>query len=269
MMRVKERMNIYETDTYIVEKMRAQMDYHMSLAHALAVNACHDIVEDGKIGPSISATVTYPYSNKPEDVWAAKLNDNFKTNYLLDMHYNGEYPAYYMKYLEKLNIVPSMPEEDKVVLKNAKMDFIAFNYYRTLCARHLEANDENPVGTRVSEIDYDLYGYFKIEKNPNLKATEYGAQIDRVGMRIALNEYYNRYRLPLIITENGLGTADILTEDEKVHDDYRINYLRDHIDACRKGIEDGVELIGYCSWSVIDLLSSHQGFKKRYGFVYK
>ena len=100
MMRVKERMNIYVDDAYEVEKMRAKMDYHMSLAHALTVNACHEMVEGGKIGPSISATVTYPYSNKPEDVWAAKLNDNFKTNYLLDMHFNGEYPAYYMNYLK-------------------------------------------------------------------------------------------------------------------------------------------------------------------------
>ena len=269
MMRVKERMNIYVDDAYEVEKMRAKMDYHMSLAHALAVNACHEMVEGGKIGPSISATVTYPYSNKPEDVWAAKLNDNFKTNYLLDMHFNGEYPAYYINYLKELDIVPHMPEEDKEILKNAKMDFIAFNYYRTLCARHIDATEKNPRGSRgENEIDYDLYGYFKIEKNPNLKATEYGAQIDPVGMRIALNEYYRRYHLPLIITENGLGTADVLTEDERVHDDYRINYLRDHIDACRKGIEDGVELMGYCPWSVIDLLSSHQGFKKRYGFVY-
>lgn len=269
MIRVKERMNIYIDDAYEVEKMRAKMDYHMCLAHALATNACHEIVEGGKIGPSISSTVTYPYSNKPEDVWAAKLNDNFKTNYLLDMHYNGEYPAYYMNYLKELDIVPPMPEKDKEILKKAKMDFIAFNYYRTLCARHIDATEANPKGSRgENEIDFDLYGYFKIEKNPNLKATEYGAQIDPVGMRIALNDYYNRYHLPLIITENGLGTADVLTEDERVHDDYRINYLRDHIDACRKGIEDGVELMGYCPWSVIDLLSSHQGFKKRYGFVY-
>lgn len=268
MIRVKERMNIYETDVYKIEKMRAQMDYHMCLAHALAVRACHEMVEGGKIGPSVSATVTYPFSNKPEDVWAAKLNDDFKTNYLLDMHYHGEYPAYYMNYLKELDIMPEMPEEDKEILKGAKMDFIAFNYYRTLCARHLEVTEENPKGTRVNEIDYDLYGYFKIEKNPNLKASEYGAQIDPVGLRIALNNYYSRYHLPLIITENGLGTADTLTEEGKVHDDYRINYLRDHIEACRKGIEDGVELMGYCPWSAIDLLSSHQGFKKRYGFVY-
>lgn len=268
MMRVKERMNIYETDPYKVEKMRAQMDYHMCLAHALATRACHEMVEGGKIGPSVSSTVTYPYSNKPEDVWAARLNDDFKTNYLLDMHYYGEYPAYYMNYLKALDIVPDMPEEDRAILKDAKMDFIAFNYYRTLCARHLEVTNENPLGTRVNEIDYDLYGYFKIEKNPNLQSTEYGAQIDPVGLRIGLNHYYSRYHLPLIITENGLGTADTLTEDGKVHDDYRINYLRDHIKACQKGIEDGVELMGYCPWSVIDLLSSHQGFKKRYGFVY-
>ncbi len=107
------------------------------------------------------------------------------------MHYNGEYPAYYMKYLEELNIVPNMLQEDKEILKNSKMDFIAFNYYRTLCARHLEATNENPIGTRVDEIDYDFYGYFKIEKNPNLNDTEYGAQIDHVGMRIALNEYHD------------------------------------------------------------------------------
>lgn len=89
-----------------------------------------------------------------------------------------------------------------------------------------------------------------------------------MGLRIVLNEYYQRYRLPLIVTENGLGTADILTEDKKVHDEYRIAYLRDHIKACALAIEDGVELFGYSPWSVMDLLSSHQGFKKRYGFIY-
>lgn len=171
MMRVKERMNIYVDDAYEVERMRAKMDYHMCLAHALATNACHEMIEDGKIGPSISSTVTYPYSNKPEDVWAAKLNDNFKTNYLLDMHFNGEYPAYYMNYLRELDIVPYMPEEDKEVLKKAKMDFIAFNYYRTLCARHIDATEENPRGSRGNnEIDYDLYGYFKIEKKSKSKS---------------------------------------------------------------------------------------------------
>ena len=151
------------------------------------------------------------------------------------------------------------------------MDFIALNYYRTLCASYLPADEEHPAGMRVfrgNEVDFDQYGYCRDEKNVNLKASEYGAQIDPMGLRIVLNDYYARYHLPLIITENGLGTPDVLTADDRVHDDYRIDYIRGHLDAMALAMEDGVELMGYCPWSVIDLLSSHQGFKKRYGFVY-
>ena len=271
MMRVDERMNICETDPLKKEKIRAQMDYHMFLAHALATNACHEAVENGKIGPAVSSTVTYPYTNKPEDVWAARMNNQFKTDYCLDFHFNGEYPGYYMEYLKEQNIVPKMEECDAKIMKAAKMDFIALNYYRTLTARYLSATQEHKKGERVegfNEVDYDMYGYWKIEKNENLKASEYGAQIDPVGLRIVLNEYWNRYHLPLIITENGLGTADILTSDNKVHDEYRIDYLRNHIRAIRESLADGVNVFGYCPWSFMDLLSSHQGFKKRYGLVY-
>lgn len=151
------------------------------------------------------------------------------------------------------------------------MDFIALNYYRTLTARAFPADNEHPKGLRIegmNEVDYDMYGYWKIEKNTNLEASEYGAQIDPTGLRIVLNDYWSRYRLPLIITENGLGTADNLTEDGKIHDDYRIDYIRKHIEAIGAAIKDGVEMLGYCAWSFMDLLSSHQGFRKRYGFVY-
>lgn len=271
MIRVDERMNISEQDPYKADKMRAQMDYHMFLAHALAVRACHEIIPDGKVGPAVSSTCTYPLTNKPEDVWAAKMNDWFKTNYCLEMHVNGEYPGYYLKYLKERDIMPVMFEEDKEVLKNAKIDYIAINYYRTLCASYLPADEAHPVGLRQfrgNEVDFDQFGYFKDEKNQNLQASEYGAQIDPMGLRIVLNEYYRRYHLPMIITENGLGTADVLTEDKKVHDTYRIDYLKGHIEACAQAMEDGVELFGYCPWSVMDLLSSHQGFKKRYGFIY-
>ena len=113
---------------------------------------------------------------------------------------------------------------------------------------------------RKKDIDFDLYGYFKIEKS-TFKTSKYGVQIDPTGLRLVLNDYYRQYRLPLIITENGLGTPDHLTEDGKVHDDYRIAYLHDHIAACHAAISDGVELFGYCPWSVMDILSSHQGFK--------
>ena len=266
--RVEERINIYdEEDKYKIDKMRAQMDYHMCVAHALAVNACHEIVEGGKIGPAVSSSVTYPLTSKPEDVMAARMNDNFKVYYMLDMHHYGEYPGYYIDYLKKRDIMPYMPESDKAILKSAKMDFIAVNYYRTNCAEALEADEDHPFGSREGTVDFHMYGLFKMSMNPKLKASEYGAAIDPTGFRIALNEYYNRYHLPLIITENGLGAHDVL-EDGKIHDDYRIDYLRSHINACAEAIEDGVEMMGYCPWSFMDLLSSAQGFRKRYGLVY-
>lgn len=271
MVRVDERMNLNEPDPVKKEKIRAQMDYHMFLAHALTVNACHEMVEGGKIGCAVSSTVTYPMTNKPEDVWSARMNNQFKTDYCLDMHVYGEYPGYYMAYLKEQDLVPVMEENDSAILKSAKMDFIALNYYRTLTTRYLPADETHPKGLRqegMNEVDYDMYGYWMIEKNTNLVASEYGAQIDPVGLRIVLNEYWNRYRLPLIITENGLGTPDVLTEDEKVHDDYRIDYMREHIKSIRDAIEDGVEMMGYSPWSIVDLLSSHQGFRKRYGLIY-
>ena len=224
--RVNERINIYdENDEYKIDKMRAQMDYNMCLAHALAVNACHEMIPDSKIGPAVSSSVTYPLTCKPEDVYAARMNDNFKVYYMLDMHQYGEYPGYYMNYLKERNIMPVMKEGDKSILKKAKMDFIAVNYYRTNCAEALKADDEHPLGSREGTVDFNMYGLFKMSMNPNLKATEYGAAIDPSGLRVALNEYWQRYHLPLIITENGLGTPDILTEDGKVHDEYRIDYL--------------------------------------------
>ncbi|MCC0641954.1 MULTISPECIES: glycoside hydrolase family 1 protein [unclassified Clostridioides] len=266
--RVEERINIYnETDPWKIDKMRAQMDYNLCLAHALAVNACHEMIEGSKIGAAVSSSVTYPLTSKPEDVYAARMNDNFKVYYMLDMHYYGEYPGYYMNYLEKRNIVPHMENEDKEVLKKAKMDFIAVNYYRTNCAEALPEDSQHPFGLREGTVDFSMYGLFKMSMNPNLKASEYGASIDSSGLRVALNEYWQRYHLPVIITENGLGAKDVL-EDGKIHDDYRIDYLNTHINACKLAIEDGVEMMGYCLWSFTDLLSSSQGFNKRYGLVY-
>ena len=267
MIRVNERMNIYNTDGIHVEKVRAQMDYHMFLAHFLAIQSFRKIIKGGKIGPAISATVTYPATNKPEDVWAARMNDNFKTNYALDVYIKGAYPGYFLKYLEEQDIMFESQPEDVSLFKDASSDFIAINYYRTLVAEYLPFDETHPKGLKSEAIDFDMYGYFKILQNEHLKASEYGAQIDPSGLRIALNDYYERYHLPLIITENGLGTPDVL-ENGKVHDSYRIDYIDGHIKACHDAISDGVELLGYSPWSVMDLLSSHQGFKKRYGFIY-
>ena len=270
MIRVDERMNIRAKDKLDADRQRAQMDYHMFLGAAMATAACHRLVRGGKIGPAISSTCTYPLTNRPEDVWAAKENDYFKTVYALDMYCYGRYTGRYMRYLRERKIMPQTMEGDEAILHAGKPDYLAVNYYRTLCASYLPVG-EHAMGEREyrgNEVDFDQYGFCRDERNTNLASSEYGAQIDPMGLRIVLNDYYSRYRLPVIITENGLGMADTLTEDGKVHDSYRIDYLRQHINACALAIEDGVELFGYAPWSVMDLLSSHQGFRKRYGFIY-
>ena len=111
-------------------------------------------------------------------------------------------------------------------------------------------------------------GFYKGYRNPNLVTTEFGWEIDPVGFRATMREIYSRYRLPLIVTENGLGAYDKLTEDGKIHDNYRIEYLRQHIMQVQEAITDGVEMMGYCPWSAIDLVSTHEGIVKRYGFIY-
>ena len=145
-------------------------------------------------------------------------------------------------------------------MKAAKPDFIALNYYRTLVASYLPTDEQHPLGTKERTLIL-IYTVILKSKKSTFKTSKYGVQIDPTGLRLVLNDYYRQYRLPLIITENGLGTPDHLTEDGKVHDDYRIAYLHDHIAACHAAISDGVELFGYCPWSVMDILSSHQGFK--------
>lgn len=271
MVRVDERMNIDVDDALEADRLRVQMDYHMFLGNALASAACHELVRGGKVGPAVSSTCTYPLSNRPEDVWAARMNDFLKTGYALEMYRYGSYSGLYLRYLDERGIMPRTFAGDEDVLKAGGMDYLAVNYYRTLCASALPADAGHPAGSRAfrgNEVDFDQYGWCRDERNENLEASEYGAQIDPMGLRIVLNDYYARCRVPMIITENGLGMPDTLEADGSVHDPYRIDYLRQHIQACELALGDGVPLMGYSPWSAVDLLSSHQGFRKRYGFVY-
>ena len=180
MVRVDERMNIDAADKWEADRLRAQMDYHMYLAHALAVKACHELVSGGKIGPAVSSCCTYPETPRPEDVWAAANNDWFKAEYCLDMHQYGRYPGYYRRYLKERNIMPSAEDGDEEILKWGASDYIAVNYYRTLCVRYLPADEIHPVGERCfpgNEVDFDQYGYFSHVKNPHLVSTEYGRRL--------------------------------------------------------------------------------------------
>lgn len=154
------------------------------------------------------------------------------------------------------------------ILAAAKPDFIAFNYYSSATVKASTQNSVEKGGMGDQQISVGEVGVFAGSGNEYLERTEFGWGIDPAGLRVTLRKIYDRYQLPLIITENGLGAFDSLEEGDVVRDDYRIDYLRKHIEQCQLAITDGVKLFGYCPWSAIDLVSTHQGVSKRYGFVY-
>lgn len=246
-----------------------QQNHHMLVAQAKAMVLCHEMVEGGKIGPAPNISLVYPASCKPEDVIASQ-NTNAIRNWLyLDMSVYGVYNNLVWAYLEENDATPTFAPGDEEALKNGKPDFIGFNYYNTMTVEHYAMDDEDEQ-TAGSDQQHQRgeKGFYKGFRNPNLPTTEFGWEIDPIGFRSTVREMYSRYRLPLIVTENGLGAYDKLTEDGKIHDSYRIEYLRKHIQQIQLAITDGVEMMGYCPWSAIDLVSTHEGIVKRYGFIY-
>lgn len=244
-----------------------QQNHHMLVAQAKAMALCHEMLPGAKIGPAPNISLVYAASCKPEDILAAQ-NFNAIRNWLyLDMAVYGKYNNLVWAYLEENDATPVFAEGDAEALANGHPDFIGFNYYNTSTVEYSGAEDAaGKAGDQQSGTT--IPGVFKPFANPNLPRTEFNWEIDPIGYRNTLREVYSRYRLPIIITENGLGAYDTLTEDGKVHDQYRINYLRTHIEQMRLAISDGVEMMGYCPWSAIDLISTHEGMRKRYGFIY-
>lgn len=234
-----------------------QAAHYQLVASSLATKAAHEINPDFKIGCMLAAGSTYPNTPNPNDVLAALEND--RSNYFfIDVQSRGYYPNYAKAFFKRENIQLDMTKEDLEVLKEHTVDFISFSYYSS----RLTSADPNIVDTTEANV-------FPTLKNPYLKASEWGWQIDPLGLRITLNELYDRYQKPLFIVENGLGAVDIL-ENGTVEDDYRIEYIREHVKAMRDAINiDGVDLIGYTTWGCIDLVSASTGeMKKRYGFIY-
>lgn len=244
-----------------------QQNHHMLVAQAKAMALCHEMLPGAKIGPAPNISLVYAATCKPEDVLAAQ-NFNAIRNWLyLDMSVYGKYNNLVWAYLEENDATPVFAEGDAEALANGHPDFIGFNYYSTATVEYSGSDDIAKQGGD-QQSGTNIPGMFKGYANPNLPRTEFNWEIDPVGYRNTLREVYSRYRLPIIITENGLGAYDTLTEDGKVHDQYRINYLRTHIEQMRLAISDGVEMMGYCPWSAIDLISTHEGMRKRYGFIY-
>ena len=235
--------------------------HHELVASAWATKIAHEIDPENMVGCMMAAGDYYPYCCMPEDVWAA-AGKNRENLMFIDVQARGYYPNYARKFFEKNGITMDMTDEDEKILRENTVDFISFSYYSSRCI----TTQEN-VGETIGNA-------FKGTKNPYLKSSQWGWQIDPLGLRITMNTLYDRYQKPLFIVENGLGARDELVSDGQgsytVEDDYRIEYLKAHIQALKDAVEeDGVELLGYTPWGCIDLVSASTGeMSKRYGFIY-
>lgn len=235
----------------------ADVSKNQLIASAKAVILLHKISHHNKVGNMLAFTVFYAHTCHPNDVLESMIKIN-EAYFYCDVQCRGYYPYYQLKKYENENINFSLTDEEKLILKNGTVDFISFSYYMsgTVSSNpEILANQKGNMFTGVT--------------NPYLKQTDWGWQIDPTGLRIALNYLYDRYQKPLFIVENGLGAIDELV-DGKVHDQYRIDYLKEHIKEIKKSIcIDGVEVMGYTPWGCIDIISASTGeMYKRYGFIY-
>ncbi|EOK1304284.1 glycoside hydrolase family 1 protein [Escherichia coli] len=200
--------------------------------------------------------LVYPLTCQPQDMLQA-MEENRRWMFFGDVQARGQYPGYMQRFFRDHNITIEMTESDAEDLKHT-VDFISFSYYMTGCVSHDESINKNAQGNILNMIP-----------NPHLKSSEWGWQIDSVGLRVLLNTLWDRYQKPLFIVENGLGAKDSVEADGSIQDDYRIAYLNDHLVQVNEAIADGVDIMGYTSWGPIDLVSaSHSQMSKRYGFIY-
>ncbi|MEU2686879.1 glycoside hydrolase family 1 protein [Streptomyces hygroscopicus] len=245
-----------------------QQNHNMFLAQARAMALCHETLPEAKIGPAPNIVSVYPATCAPEDVIAADNWDAIRNLLYLDLAVHGSYHPLAWAYLVERGWEPEIADGDLETLTNAKPDFIAFNYYstQTVGASRGDASDLQLRGGDQQIVRGEI-GLYRAAKNEHLPTNAFGWEIDPVGFRTTMRRLWDRYRLPLIITENGLGAYDELV-DGRVRDDYRIDYLRRHIEQIQLAISDGVDVFGYCPWTAIDVVSTHQGISKRYGFIH-
>jgi 6-phospho-beta-glucosidase len=230
--------------------------HHQFVASARAVKACHEIIPGAQIGCMLARMEVYPETCNPRDVLVA-LEEDQKNLFFTDVQVRGYYPSHMLSYFEKNNIKIEMLPGDEEILLQHPVDFLSFSYYMTMVA----SGDPDKLKQKGNFSSGIL--------NPYLETSDWGWQIDPTGLRITLKKMYDRYQVPLFIVENGLGAYDKVEEDGSINDDYRIDYLREHIKAMGDAIQDGVDLIGYTTWGCIDLISAGTSeMSKRYGFIF-
>lgn len=231
--------------------------HHQFLANALTVKKAHEILPGSMIGGMIARFTTYPATCKPEDVMQMIHDDQYSNFFYTDVMARGYYPEYMERYFDKYQIKISKEAGDDQILAENTVDFMAFSYYMSLVST-TDQSWEKSSGNLITG-----------NKNPYLKSSDWGWQIDSIGLRISLNQMYDRYHLPIFVAENGLGAYDRVTEDKKIHDSYRIEYMRKHIQQLKESVIDGVDLIGYTAWGIIDIVScGSMEMSKRYGVIY-
>ncbi|PTI49079.1 6-phospho-beta-glucosidase [Staphylococcus succinus] len=247
---------LYFDDTENREEVLYQAAHYMLVASASAVESCHRITPKAKIGCMIAGGSFYPYSCNPEDVWQS-MNDERTNTFFVDVQAKGKYPYYMDAFFKSKGIHVDISENDKDILKQT-VDFVAFSYY----ASRTSIAD-------ISRVEKNEGNIIVSAKNPYLKMSDWGWVIDPLGLRITMNQIYERFEKPLFVVENGLGAKDIIEADGTIQDDYRIDYMNQHFQAMYDGIQDGVPLLGYISWGVIDLVSASTGeMSKRYGMIF-
>ncbi|PLS39216.1 aryl-phospho-beta-D-glucosidase [Carnobacterium maltaromaticum] len=245
-----------------------------NLANASVIKAFRDGKYPGKIGPSFAMSPAYAIDCQPENVIATENMLDLFSNFWMDVYVYGRYPRVALKNLAKNGLAPIFEAGDEDLLKAGKPDFMGVNYYQsmTVASNPLDgvtmSGEANYSGKKGTTKEAGQPGMYKIVSNPYLEKTNWDWTIDPAGLRISLRRISSRYDLPILITENGLGDFDTLEADGQVHDQPRIDYLKTHCLAIQEAITDGVEVLGYCTWSCTDLLSWLNGYQKRYGFVY-
>jgi 6-phospho-beta-glucosidase len=232
--------------------------HHQFVASARLVDWTKTARSDVLIGTMIGSFTTYPASSRPGDVWASLHEDQMRNLFYLEVMNRGAYPFYGTKFFADRGIdVRAMPDDLAVIAANPG-SFIGLSYYNS------SISAESEEGLEVTSANVA-----SVLKNPYLPSNDWGWQIDPTGLRITLNDLYQRFGQPLLILENGSGFHEIQEPDGIIEDDYRIAYIGDHLRAIVAAIEDGVDVIGYTSWSPIDSISSTTSqMSKRYGFVH-
>ena len=239
------------------EEVEYQAMHHQFVASALAVKMAHEIDPNYQVGCMQIMATSYGLTCNPNDQIENQQKNHLMNWFCSDVQCRGKYPNYIKRYFKENNIEIKMEEGDEEILATGPVDFYTCSYYMSNC-QTADKTKEGGKGNILGGVP-----------NPYLKASDWGWQIDPVGLRYSLNEIYDRYQLPIFVVENGLGAYDTIDEDGKVRDSYRIDYLRSHIEQMHEAVLDGVDLRGYTPWGCIDLVSASTGeMAKRYGFIF-